>query len=101
MVKCFFNLSDHTVCETIHAFSTKTGSSLRVLKRCAVPTDCTNQHVGCRDTENSSEKVGKLLIVEIVKWLWNILTRLVEISSGNLTNKWFKRLCKIPVINHR
>ncbi|XP_041374883.1 ly6/PLAUR domain-containing protein 6-like [Gigantopelta aegis] len=48
---------NHTVCETVHTFNTKTGSSLRVKKRCAVAAECTNEHVGCRDTENSSEKV--------------------------------------------
>ena len=45
---CFF--SAYTLCQTIHRVHVQTGNSLLIHKRCALPTECTADMVGCHDS---------------------------------------------------
>ncbi|KAI0227488.1 hypothetical protein LSAT2_022012 [Lamellibrachia satsuma] len=39
---------DHTVCLTSHTVDRRTGNSIHVHKRCALPNECNSHVVGCR-----------------------------------------------------
>ncbi|XP_045206175.2 ly6/PLAUR domain-containing protein 6-like [Mercenaria mercenaria] len=45
----------HTVCKTVHRINDRTGESLQVDKFCALPEQCSNDHVGCKGTSNEGE----------------------------------------------
>ncbi|XP_060553648.1 ly6/PLAUR domain-containing protein 6-like [Ruditapes philippinarum] len=40
----------HTVCKTVHRINERTGESIQVDKMCAMPEQCSNDHVGCKAT---------------------------------------------------
>lgn len=41
---------NHTICHTVHRINTVTGKSVYVNKRCALPTECTHEMIGCHQT---------------------------------------------------
>lgn len=45
-------LSEHTVCKTVHHIHRTTGASQRVDKMCALPDQCTVDHIGCHNNED-------------------------------------------------
>lgn len=49
---------DHTVCQTVHMFSTEKMESVSVEKRCVRPSACTEEHVGCELSDDGATKVG-------------------------------------------
>ena len=47
---CSFSIADFTWCMSIHRMDVKRGMSLTVHKKCALPTACTKDAIGCKET---------------------------------------------------
>lgn len=69
---------DHTVCQTVHRIHKHTGQSLNVDKKCALPSSCEKNHVGCKDTDKYNE---------MVRFQSNFLEKFLLVLSDQLTLK--------------
>ena len=56
---CLLCLSDYTICQTIHRINVRTGRTSLLNKRCALPSECTVDVVGCHDTHVPGEQVSQ------------------------------------------
>ena len=54
----FSPFSGHIVCKTVHRINGVTGESIQVDKMCALPEQCSNEHVGCQATGVDGEIVS-------------------------------------------
>ena len=52
----FFLPLGYTVCETVHRFHQHSGRSVFVEKRCAKPTECTTESIGCQKYKKHHNK---------------------------------------------
>jgi hypothetical protein len=59
LIKCIHLYSlGHTVCKTVHRINDRIGESIQVDKMCAMPDQCSNDHVGCKATGLEGEIVS-------------------------------------------
>ena len=52
-----FLSADFTWCMSIHRLDVNRGKSLAVHKKCALPSACTKEAIGCRDTDERGIQV--------------------------------------------
>jgi hypothetical protein len=58
LLNVYIYILGHTVCKTVHRINDRTGESIQVDKMCAMPDQCSNDHVGCKATGLEGEIVS-------------------------------------------